>query len=446
MSHSFELRRFRIVKLPNAMQQEFDLPVIICADPDGLPFLEGQSFYVWLIDKNGCQPITAHTYLKAVLQFLTFLWFRSPPQHYTAPVPHIRDSLETYLKEKLGCSVRPHTHGNLLVTGTRTVTRYTIRLYLAALRRFYDHVIEAGWYPETHPLNWEQGIARSERSFQPKMPPQSGMTLPDPPSGRMPATYFCVTAEQWRPKIIDDPSLPQQVITGLAYQRDHLITRILFESGARISEVLGLTVGDWQQLRGQRHGALATNKGSWGQRVKEIWWSSATSQQLQLYINGDRRQTDPLRRQLEELPDAAPLFISEKGEAYRYPAFYYHWRKACRQVGLKLHPHQARHWFVTMALRRIQALPEESLREGYRQGLIGYMHWKSPETIQVYDHHLRVMDFTAVHLAISQLVEVGSELLTSSPIELMPQATVADIPSALWERLTELLDGVEEVI
>jgi integrase len=269
------------------------------------------------------------------------------------------------------------------------------------------------------------------------------MTSPQKRAGRIPATYFCVVADEWHPKIIDDPQLPYQLVSGMSYLRDQIIVRMLFESGARVGEILSLTINDWRPLVGRRHGALATNKGSWGQRVKEIWWSSETSQQLRMYLNGPRRQHDPFNRRIETLSGTEPLFLTETGRAYRYPAFYYHWRQACARLGLDVHPHQARHWFVTTALRRIEAVPDEGQRQAYRQGLIAYIYWKSPETIQAYDHHLRLTDFSTIHLAIEQLVQSGQdEQVEQSDMTVAPPTT-ADVPPQIWERLSQLFDESE---
>jgi integrase len=434
------LQRFRIVKVSQDLQQTLALPEIICADPDGLPFSEGQAFYTWLIERYGCQPVTATTYLKAVLQFLTFLWFRAPPQGYNTAVSPLRESIETYLRQKLGCVMRPHAEGNLLITRSKTVTQQTIRLHLAALKRFYDYLIWAGRYPEPNPLAWEKWLALRHQVPSPQGSAQSGLTLTAKPAGRVPATYFCVVAEQWRPQIIDNPDLPRQLVSQLAHRRDQIIARMLFESGARVNEILSLTLADWHSLCGRRHGALATNKGSGGYRVKEVWWSSETSQQLRLYLGGERRQHDPFHRRLEDLSETVPLFITETGRSYRYPAFYFHWRQACTRLNLVLHPHQARHGFVTMALRRIETLADEAQRTAYRQGLIAYMHWKSPETIQAYDHHLHLADFGAIHAAIEQLVQAGQP----HPVEPRLEAvTRADVSRQTWERLCQYFDPEE---
>jgi len=432
-----------MVKVSPDLQQTSLLPDFVCADPDGLPFVEGQVFYSWLIDKYGCQPVTAITYLKSVLQFLTFLWFRAPPLRYTASVVDLRDSIDAYLREKLACVIRPHREGNLLIIRSKTVTQQTTRLYLTALKRFYDYLIWANKYPGPNPLSWEKWLALQDQLLTPPGSSSCESNSPDQPIGRLPSTYFCVVADEWQPKIIDDPGLPKQLVTEMTHLRDQIIVRMLFESGARINEILSLTVDDWRYLLERRHGALATNKGSWGQRVKEVWWSSDTSQQLRLYLNGDRRQHDPFNRCFEILSGSEPLFLTETGRAYRYSAFYYHWRQSCRRLGLDLHPHQARHWFVTAALRRIAALPDEADREAYRQGLIAYMHWKSPDTIQAYDHHLRLTDFSTIHTAIEQLVQGGQTTPVEANSDLVIIETANEVSSQTWVRLCDLFDDKE---
>lgn len=440
MSPKLTLQRFRMIKVLPDGQPPLTLPEIICAGPDGMPFMEGQAFYIWLIDKHGCQSDTATTYLKSVLQFLTFLWLRDPPLRYTAGVTELRAGIEAYLREKLACIIRPHREGNLLIIRSKTVTPQTARLHLTALRHFYDYLIGAGKYPGANPLTWEKWQALRDHASATSGSSLSESSFPNRPTGRLPSTYFCVMADEWRPKIIDDPDLPQQLVTAMTHQRDQIIVRMLFESGARINEILTLTVDDWRCLRERRHGALAANKGSGGQRVKEIWWSGDTSQQLHCYFNGDRRQHDPFNRRLEILSGSEPVFLTDTGRAYRYPAFYHHWRQGCRRLSLDLHPHQARHWFVTAALRRIAAVPDEVQRQGYRQGLIAYMHWKSQETIQTYDHHLRLMDFSTIHTSIGQLVQDGPIAPVEPQLDQVIAKTAADVSPQMWGRLRDLFE------
>lgn len=438
------LSRFRIVKLPLELQTEFNLPELICADADGLPFPEGQTFYRWLVEDDACEPSTARNYLNLILPFLTYLYGNDRPFLYTASTQQIREQVRVYLKEKLSCVVRPHRGGNYTIPATKTVTLSTVRLFLTALNRFYTCAILKGWYADANPLVWTTRIV-PEREFQPHMPPESGLTLPDDHRGRIPDTYFCVIAGHWRPQVLDDPNLPKQLLAGFTCLRDQLITRMLFESGARIGEVLGLMAGDWRR-REQGERALAPNKGSHGARVKEIWWSSATAQSLCHYLNTDRRACDPLGRSWKDLPDEAQLFVNDEGKPYTYPAFYAHWRHACRSVGLKVTPHQARHWFVTMALHKFATLGSEP-RQVARQSLIAYMGWRNPETIQAYDHHIRREDFATTHAALVRLVESG-QADTAPAVSANASASedVTVIPTELWDQLSGWLDEAQEPV
>jgi integrase len=245
-------------------------------------------------------------------------------------------------------------------------------------------------------------------------------------------------AGEWQPRILDDPNLPQLLLAAFTNSRDWLITRILFESGARVNEVLGLTIGDWRS-RQQRERALTTNKGSRGARVKEIWWSSTTARLLHSYIDQDRCQGDPHGRRMEDLPDSTRIFVTEQGNGYAYAAFYFNWQVACQKANLKVTPHQARHWFVTMALRKFESLPEDK-RDAARQSLIAYLGWRNPDTLKAYDHHLRKMDFATTHAALSRLVDAGDPSVRVSPDTVM-RSEGGTIPSELWDRLSQILDN-----
>ncbi|MBI5028994.1 MAG: site-specific integrase [Chloroflexi bacterium] len=425
------LDRFRIVKLSTELQKEFDLPRLICADPQGLPFPEGNAFYSWVVDENACESATAYNYLSAMLPFFTFLWTVSPSLCFTAPAEQIRARVRDYLKDKLGCVVRRHSNGNFIVKRSGTITVTSARLFLTALKRFYQFAILKGWYADANPMVWTTRLTVTEPGFKPKMPPKSGLTLPDK-RGRVPDTYFCIIDADWQPRIIDDPQLRQLLLPAFARTRDRIIARILFDSGARISEVLGLTLADWRRL-GQRERAMAANKGSHGERVKEIWWSVETAQLLRDYINQERHLCDETGRGLDTLPDSARIFVTDEGDPYTYKAFYANWQRTCARAQLKLTPHQVRHWYVTMALRFIAALPDETKREAYRQSLIAYLGWKNLETIQAYDHHLRRLDYAPIHAVLAQLGATGVDDTNKPHPSKMPSPVGMNVISAEME-------------
>ena len=309
--------------------------------------------------------------------------------------------------------MRPHRNGNLIVQRSGTITATSARLFLTALKRFYQFALLKGWYADANPMVWTTRLTMPEPGFKPKVPPRSGLTQPDDRKARVPDTYFCMVAADWQPRIIDDPHLRQLLLPAFAHTRDRIIARILFDSGARISEVLGLTLADWRRL-GQRERAWAMNKGSRGERVKEIWWSAETAQLLRDYINQERHLCDGTGRGLDTLPDSARIFVTNDGHPYTYKAFYANWQRTCARVQLKITPHQLRHWYVTMALGFIAALPDETKRAAYRQSLIAYMGWRNPETIQVYDHHLRQLHYAPIHAALARLGEPASSMSTRS--------------------------------
>ena len=99
-------------------------------------------------------------------------------------------------------------------------------------------------------MEWSIRLTQ-KREFKPLMPPQSGLTLPEDKKGRIPVMYFCIVGENWQPRIIDDSDLRQRLLPGFTRMRDLVIASILFDSGARINQVLGLTL-EIGEKRGNR--------------------------------------------------------------------------------------------------------------------------------------------------------------------------------------------------
>ena len=169
--------------------------------------------------------------------------------------------------------------------------------------------------------------------------------------------------------------------------RDQLVVRIAYESGARIREILRLTVGDWRK-RGGKQEAWAFSKGSHGRRVKVIRWSAQTSRMLLAYVNTERMAIDCQSRRLDALDEGDPLFLSRRGNPYDYDSFKKHWYKLCAVLQLDLNIHALRHWFVTQEIRLIcETAKEPGDIERGKEDLVRYMAWRSPETLQCYEHY-----------------------------------------------------------
>ena len=161
--------------------------------------------------------------------------------------------------------------------------------------------------------------------------------------------------------------------------------RLAYEAGPRLGD-------RWTHRRRVAHVAVQDeadtfNKGSRGVHTKTIGFSKDTSRLLHAYVNGDRRRLDPLGRTLGQLDDSDPLFLSQRRKPYSRAAFMPHWYRLCRAAGLRLRPHDLRHWHVTQAMALIyeQARDERELALG-KERLRRYMGWRSEETLAVYEH------------------------------------------------------------
>ena len=104
--------------------------------------------------------------------------------------------------------------------------------------------------------------------------------------------------------------------------REECVTRLLFETGGRIFEVTGLTLGDGRS-RGLTREVTSASKGSHGRRVKFFRFSLETATLLRRYFDGQRRAHDRRRWTLAQHPRACddnlvnandvPLFLSARG-------------------------------------------------------------------------------------------------------------------------------------
>lgn len=344
----------------------------------------------------------ARSYLSALLPYFTYLetdpWRREAGNHWDAAPEVVREAVRGYLLQQLGCKVRRNgTHDVVRLTAH---SPSTVRVFLSALKRFYQHAVRSGIYRHENPLvdpvaQVLQAASREAEAAtrpRPRMPQESGVEEPRP--RRLSENYFRLAGDAWVPAPIDDLTLPGRLLAamrqaGLAL-RDQVVVRMALESGARISEVLGLTVGDWR-ARGLNQEAAACSKGSAGRRVKSLRFSPETAKLLHRYTGGERQALDRLNRGLEDLPDEEALFLSARSRPYGYKAFYEQWQRLCKVGGLELRVHQLRHFYVTQAMRLIYETAEAQAEVLRRQEeLLRYMAWRSAATLNAYEHYFQV--------------------------------------------------------
>jgi integrase len=410
---------------------------------------------------------SVRVYLYALLPFFSYLARSASPYDATsvwnAEPTSVRNAVADYIEDQLGCIIRRHRQGFELVTVTGR-SRSNVGAFLAALKLFYDIMREIRCYPAENPLIDvtsrildDNDDRDADEDPSPRMPEISGVESPRL-RRRLTDSFFKLVGKNWIPQIIDDPTLPVSVLTGGRRlsgwgTREECVTRLLFETGGRIFEVTGLTLGDWA-IRGLTREATAVSKGSHGRRVKFFRFSSETATLLRRYFDRDRRSHDRLGWTLADYLHGAddkqinlnevPLFLSTRGTPLTAKSFREtYWRPACEAAGIDADPHQARHWYVTMAVRAIyeSSSTESDIRRRIRE-LIEYMHWRGGEvTMAAYDHyfdaarHADIQDQLHEHLRVA--LEQGLKRRSSRtvPAQVSPAAPPIADPDMAFLRV-----------
>ena len=380
-----------MVRRPEGIVSQFERIVV---DGQGHPHLALTRLYQQLLQE--LSDGTANTYLMALLPYFSFLqtdhWRQQRQDRWDSSPESVRESVRDYLLTQLHCKVRRYGMYELVRLSAKSPS--TVRVFLSALKRFYSSALFADEYLYVHPLtnpvvrvlkevDQEEVVPRQSR---PKMPPESG--IEEPEHKRTSDNYFRLVDDKWVPEPIDDPALHLRLIKGFEQakvsRRDQIVIRMAYEAGARISELLSLTVGDWRK-RGGKQEATACNKGSHGRRVKIIRFSVETVKLLHHYVNEERVRVDPQHRTFAQLNDEEPLFLSARRKPYGYDAFIPHWERLCRTIGIDLNVHGLRHWYVCQMMRLIHEIAEAPGEvERRKEEMVRYMAWRSPETLQAY--------------------------------------------------------------
>ncbi|WAH39360.1 site-specific integrase [Alicyclobacillus dauci] len=271
---------------------------------------------------------------------------------------------------------------------------------------------------------------------------------------RLSDSYFVQKGDQWVVQTVDK-SLAGKVLAGATKVkswglREELVTRILLESGGRISEVCALTLGDWY-AKGMMREATATSKGSNGKRVKFLRWTDDTAKLLRRYFDTDRRKFDSEGRALEAYLQLrkkggidlmkVPLFLSQRATALTPKKYRRYWNAACAAAGIEAVVHQARHWYVTEAIRNIY---DHSRTEGEFQRkireLIGYMSWKNGyDMIEIYEHYLESERHSEVQDEVhARLEELKQQAMNELERNVGPKANAAVLKAEKAPKRTEM--------
>jgi integrase len=173
--------------------------------------------------------------------------------------------------------------------------------------------------------------------------------------------------------------------TVISEMPSRLIMHIACHYGVHIRDILRCTIGDWRvsecQLELRVHRQVSR-----GQGVRMVCLPPATQSLLRACIHGERKDCDPEHRELSQLTETDPLFLTAKGRAYVYEAFVPQWETLCRVAGISLPPRSLRHWFVIRLLRQIEERTHDlGEQQRHKAALMKFMGWQSPKTLRVYE-------------------------------------------------------------
>lgn len=402
------LSGLRVVRYPGGASW----PVIV-VDGAGLPVPALTEYYRVRVSESKPRT-TVETYFGYLLPVIAYFLERG--WDWRAPPEEVREHLLAFFSERLHCQVRPDTdlEGYRLTRTHQTpLGASSLRGVWSALRDFYRVMWDQHYYPYdqnplvsqllTH-LRRQRAQAIQNRGA----PDHAGIRSEQVAvSGRRPNAFFRSSrSDLWEPD--ERLSLPL-VMTGLAdavrcmlrdsrlCQRDKAVIGLLRNTGARASEICSMTVGGYRSFerRAIMGEAMVVNKGSGGIATKRLYFHEATELQLTLrrYLDKERPRWDPERRKrLDDLPDEAPFFLTERGTPYSYETFKWQWRKvypaARRFCPIDFSPHDLRHLLVTELLVRAREQWDRHSLEyaDIKRGMADVFKWADPTTIELYDH------------------------------------------------------------
>ena len=372
---------------------------------------------------------TRETYLAVLRPWFGFLT-KQGYQWNTRPEA-VREYTRLFLLEA-GCALRPGRVEGWFVQATNRspISANGLHLLIAALRSFYTVMVRGVFDPQDqryHPLYaydnpmyskvlvaWRSEHRKWIRSAG--APDHAGIRSESrTDSARQPVGFFQVRVQPLEPPVARDSEATRlAILAGVRYMIDHappreaVILRIMLESGARVSEVLGLTARGLRLAHNPKIGidvaAFVRNKGE-HTLAKPIWCSADTREQLHAVHRARSvadRPTPPTR--LKQLGDDEPIFLSRRKRQLEYSGFGIIFKRllgnaqrhfgstpqhpdAIRVVLPSITPHTIRHLHTTFRIKKLRELfatPAE--RERALEALVDDLGWRSAEMLKTYDH------------------------------------------------------------
>ncbi len=359
---------------------------------------------------------TRDTYLSCLLPFFAFLsekgcaWNASPEQ--------LRPLLINFYRERFCCLVRQEREPKriaVLPTRDTPLQESTLQVFRSALRDFYLIMRDERLYAFSNPLTSDTLLSLKRLHDQTIVnsgaPDQAGIRGETHERSRRQPTAFIryPKAQEWKPdlrKELADVRVGIHSVLDAMIEcreiscREKIVLELLRNTGARLHEIVGLSVGGYQNegIAGQ---AQVVSKGSLGREIKTIYFTHnpGVVRLFTQYLNQHRPQASrcpPLP--LAKADPTLPLFLTERGTPYSVECFYYHWYKYYPKFRplcpVTFSPHDVRHLFISEFLillrqecgagtEHFDAERYQREREAFGSTIMG---WRSTHTIDVYDH------------------------------------------------------------
>jgi hypothetical protein len=239
--------KYYYVYCPDGVESRYELLVF---DHEDHPFLPLTDFYHDC--KGRISSSSALSYLQCLLPFFSWLEeysnYLGERVQWSDQPEAIRVAVEDYLMNEMACKVREKDSFRFVNLTNKSPN--TVNRFLSAVKAFYKSMTLLRQYPYYNPLIDSEAIlsdyrSRTEgvRANKPRMPSIGGTEDPIP-SRRLTDSFFKLINEEWQPQIINDPHLPYQVYQAGKKvnwsNREMVIARMLFETGARASEIIEL--------------------------------------------------------------------------------------------------------------------------------------------------------------------------------------------------------------
>ena len=396
---------------------------------------------------------TRNTYLSMLCPVMGFYLDRG--YAWNAPPEQVRIHLRELLLERVACQVRPDQERDgywVTLSGKSPLSQSGLGVLLAALRDFYQVMIDAGYYPYPNPLvsqmlqQWRR--ERMRLIAHAGAPDHAGIRGESwEESFQHPTSYFR-HRKVWKPEHGMDTQTRQRMNEALAfmvnhasYQRDIAVLLLLYHTGARFHEVLGMAVGSYRKTH-DPHKAYLVNKGSQGREEKLIFFPDTAEHTLSRYIQGERVKQDRFgRTQLAVLDETDAVFLVRGGKPFSDAAFRARWRPLMKRVEARYHvtftPHALRHLFVTnyLAWVKEQAPDNPEEQRKMKEGLRLFMGWRSRRTMEIYDHTFSAQEaLLSVARFQQESEQFGDRIRISNRLE-VPVAAVPSLASQEQEQI-----------